>query len=111
MSLDWVDLAGTFRSAGGWPNAKVIQVSLDHTVHNGWSMDHQGLPPDDLFVAADTDATVQALAAAMPKGAAKKPALAVVPAAKPARRKGDDEIAVEDLALNLREAVGDRAVT
>src|SRR4051794_1086705 len=61
MSLDWVDLAGTFKSAGGWPSAKVIQVSLDQNVHNGWSMDHQALPPVDLFVAADTDATVHAL--------------------------------------------------
>src|SRR5205823_1313861 len=23
MSLDWVDLAGTFKSSGGWPSAKV----------------------------------------------------------------------------------------
>ena len=113
MSLDWVDLAGTFRSAGGWPKAKVIQVSLDQNIHNGWSMDHQGLPPVDLFVAADTDATVAALLEAGPKGAGpnKKPALAAVPTPKKARRSGDDEVAVEDLALNLREAVGDRAVT
>src|SRR5882672_5216631 len=61
MSLDWVDLAGTFKSSGGWPTAKVIQVSLDQNVHNGWSMDHQGLPPVDLFVPADVDATVAAL--------------------------------------------------
>src|ERR1051326_2735845 len=115
MSLDWVDLAGTFKSASGWPSAKGIQVSLDQNVHNGWSMDHQALPPVDLFVAADTDTTVKALVAALPKGgqtgAAKKPALAVVPAMKKARRTGDDEIAVEDLAHNLREAVGDREVT
>jgi thiamine pyrophosphate-dependent acetolactate synthase large subunit-like protein len=111
MSLDWVDLAGTFKSAGGWPSAKVIQVSLDQNVHNGWSMDHQALPPVDLFVAADTDATVAALVEALPKGVSKKPALAVVPAPKKARRSGDDEIAVEDLALNLREAVGERDVT
>src|SRR5437016_4999274 len=29
MSLDWVDLAGTFKLLGAWPTAKVIQVSLD----------------------------------------------------------------------------------
>jgi len=49
VSLDWVDLAGTFKSAGTpahpWPTAKIIQVSLDQNIHNGWSMDHQGLPP------------------------------------------------------------------
>ena len=113
MSLDWVDLAGTFKSTGGWPTAKVIQVSLDQNVHNGWSMDHQGLPPVDLFVAADTDATVLALVEALPKGAAKgkKPALAVVAPAKKQKTGGEDEIAVEDLALNLLDAVGDRETT
>ena len=47
LSLDWVDLAGTLKTLGGEPTAKVIQVSLDHRLHNGWSMDYQGLPPVD----------------------------------------------------------------
>ena len=110
MSLDWVDLAGTFKSAGGWPSAKVIQVSLDQTIHNGWSMDHQGLPPIDLFVAADPDTAVIAFNAALPKGAAKKPALAAVPAPGKPKTSGD-EVAVEDLALHLRAAVGNREVS
>jgi len=112
MSLDWVDLAGTLKSAGGWPSAKVIQVSLDQNVHNGWSMDHQGLPSVDLLIPADPDLTVAALVEALPKDAAKgkKPALTVVEPAKKAKRSGD-EIAVEDLALNLRETVGDRPVS
>jgi thiamine pyrophosphate-dependent acetolactate synthase large subunit-like protein len=112
MSLDWVDLAGTLKSAGGWPSAKVIQVSLDQNIHNGWSMDHQGLPSVDLFIPADPDLTVAALVAALPKDAAKgkKPALAVVAEPKKAKRSGD-EIAVEDMALNLREAVGERQVS
>jgi thiamine pyrophosphate-dependent acetolactate synthase large subunit-like protein len=109
MSLDWVDLAGTFKSAGGWPNAKVIQVSLDQTIHNGWSMDHQGLPPIDLFVAADPDTAVIAFNAALPKGAAKKPAVAAVPALPKPKASGAD-IAVEDLAAHLRTSVGEREV-
>ncbi len=111
MSLDWVDLAGTFKLLGAWPTAKVIQVSLDQNVHNGWSMDYQGLPPVDLFVPAAPDATVAALVEALPKGAKpKKPALAVVE--QPKKAKGsDNEVAVEDLALNLRAAVGERDVT
>jgi thiamine pyrophosphate-dependent acetolactate synthase large subunit-like protein len=54
LSFDWVDLAGTLRSAGNTasPAARVIQVSLDQNLHNGWSMDHQGLPPVDMFLAA-----------------------------------------------------------
>ncbi len=41
-------------------------MSLDHTLHNGWSMDHQGLPPVDMFMAADPDAVAAALAALLP---------------------------------------------
>src|SRR5438270_6182185 len=39
LSLDWVDLAGTVRSAFGdkAPPCTIIQVSLDHLIHNGWS--------------------------------------------------------------------------
>ena len=114
VSLDWVDLAGTFKSAGTpahpWPTAKIIQVSLDQNIHNGWSMDHQGLPPVDLLVAADPDATVAALVEALPKGSTpKKPALSVVEPAKK-QKPADKEIAVEDLALNLLAAVGEREV-
>src|ERR1700722_12986014 len=118
LSLDWVDLAGTLKSVGAGTAvaAKIIQVSLDQNLHNGWSMDHQGLPPVDLFIAADPDATVAALVEALPKGkdtgAAKKPALGAVPEIKKARAKSDkgDDLAVEDLALHLREALGEREV-
>src|SRR3974377_2430869 len=43
LSLDWVDLGGTFKAMGAAPTATVIQVSLDQNLHNGWSMDYQGL--------------------------------------------------------------------
>ena len=29
--------------------AKIVQVSLDHHLHNGWSMDYQALPPVDVL--------------------------------------------------------------
>ncbi|MBV9556868.1 MAG: thiamine pyrophosphate-binding protein, partial [Pseudolabrys sp.] len=48
LSLDWLDLGGVFKHAGG-TKAKVIQISLDHQLHNGWSMDYQALPPVDVF--------------------------------------------------------------
>ena len=65
LSLDWVDLAGALKAACGTvsPAAKVIAVTLDHQLHNGWSMDHQALPPADLFIAADADTVVAALLA------------------------------------------------
>jgi len=68
LSLGWTDLGGTLKAACGAvsPDARVIAVSLDQLVHNGWSMDHQALPPADLFLAADPDATVAALLALLP---------------------------------------------
>ena len=77
VSLDWVDLAGTLRAGcGPSPAAKVIQVSLDHRLHNGWSMDHQGLPPVDLFLSAHPDAVVPELLAGARAGeAAARPSL------------------------------------
>ncbi|HUC10677.1 MAG TPA: thiamine pyrophosphate-binding protein [Stellaceae bacterium] len=67
LSLDWIDLAGTLKTAcrGRIPTAKVIQISLDQYVHNGWSMDYQGLPPADVYLLADPDAAVPPLLAAV----------------------------------------------
>ena len=63
LSLDWIDLAGTLKGAcrGRTPAGKVIQVSVDQYVHNGWSMDYQGLPPADVYLLAEPDAAVPAL--------------------------------------------------
>ena len=63
LSLDWIDLGGAFRLAcdGDWPKATIIQCSVDQYLHNGWSMDHQALPPADLSVLASPDRLVRAL--------------------------------------------------
>lgn len=60
LSLDRVDLSGTLRLAcgGQMPKATIIQCSLDQYVHNGWSMDHQGLPPADISILAVPDRCV-----------------------------------------------------
>ena len=67
LSLDWVDLAGSLRSAYGAKPvaAKIIQVSVDQYVHNGWSMDHQGLPPVDVHLLAEPDVAMPPLLAAI----------------------------------------------
>ena len=107
LSLDWVDLGGTMRAAfgGDAPPGRIIQVSLDHVLHNGWSADHQGLPAVDLFVPADPDRTVEALLALLPP----KPALErawTAPQPDPAAA-----LAVPHLSAALFEAAGDRAVS
>ncbi len=101
LSLGWVDLAGTLRSAGS--AATIITVSLDHQVHNGWSMDYQGLPPADLFLAADSDAVVAALVAQLPPPAERIPAKPW-----PDMTFEPGPIGVPQMAQTLRQAIGAR---
>jgi thiamine pyrophosphate-dependent acetolactate synthase large subunit-like protein len=108
LGLDWVDLAGTLNAAcHGETRATVAQISLDHLLHGGWSMDYQGLPPVDRFIAAEPDAVVPGLLAALGAGtqARDRPQYPHVfsPSATP-----DGRISTDDVALALRRAVGDR---
>jgi thiamine pyrophosphate-dependent acetolactate synthase large subunit-like protein len=103
LSLDWVDLAGTLKAAKApAPNAKIISVTIDHQIHNGWSMDHQGLAPVDLLLAADPEHAVPLLIDALGTrrrgrrvGAAKQPS-----SARPAHRRAS--------RARLRGAVGSK---
>jgi thiamine pyrophosphate-dependent acetolactate synthase large subunit-like protein len=63
LSLDWIDLGGSLRQAcgGRWPDATVIQCSLDQYSHNGWSMDYQALPPAEISMLAMPDRLVSLL--------------------------------------------------
>jgi thiamine pyrophosphate-dependent acetolactate synthase large subunit-like protein len=111
LSLDWVDLAGTLNSvfAAAPPPARIVQVTLDHLVHNGWSMDYMGLPPVDLLLAAQPDDVIPALLAALGAGAVPRAATPSSPL--PTALAGDGSITVDDLAAALRRATGTRAVT
>jgi thiamine pyrophosphate-dependent acetolactate synthase large subunit-like protein len=104
LSLDWVDVAGCFKSVGGNITAKVVQVSVDHRLHNGWSMDHQGLPPVDVFLACEPDAAVPALLEAL--GLGSRHAVASRPRDYPTPPEG--KLTVDHLTDALRRAVGDR---
>lgn len=118
LSLDWVDLKGTFELALGKDApiaAKVIHCSLDRYVHNGWSMDHFGLPPVDLPILATPDALVRPLTAAIRRlrGTAEpaapkfvKPETAPLPSPR-----GDGVMGPKDLALVIGEFTKVRDVT
>ena len=110
LSLDWVDLAGVFKVTfpDGQPKAKVIVVSNDFRVHNGWSMDYQGLPPADVLLPVTPDEAVPDLLKAV-GGKARK---AVAPTGKPEiPALSKDKLVVNDLVRALKTAVGDRDVT
>jgi len=108
LSLDWVDLGGTFKAIGGTPAATVIQVSLDQNLHNGWSMDYEAMPPVDLFIPAETDATVAALLDGIgSKAKPKKPHLVRDFALKP-KPASEGDMAAADMANVLRHVIGDR---
>src|ERR1700761_2724422 len=107
LSLDWVDLAGGLRAFGPSPSAKVIQISLDHRIHNGWSMDHQALPPVDLLLSADPDLVVPELVAAI--GKSTKPH--VLPSARTMSDKEPSGFTNEHIARALRKVLKDRPVT
>ena len=107
LSLDWVDVAGTFKHVGGDLTAKVVQVSVDHHLHNGWSMDYQGLPPVDVFLACEPHEAVPSLLAAL----GPAPARAATTQARAFPAPTGDKLAVDHLAVALRKAVGERAVS
>jgi len=108
LSLDWVDLAGTLKAAKApAEGAKVIHVSVDYQIHNGWSMDHQGFPPVDLMLAADPEHAVPLLVQAL--GAGPRPI--AVPSPPQERALPNGPLTVEHLARALREIVGDKPVS
>lgn len=122
MSLDWIDLAGTLKAGlgGAEVKAKVIQVSVDQNIHNGWSMDHQGLPPVDLHLMSEPDPAIGHLIAAIEKLGGRKAAKSTwasnaVFNAKPGPRLADapkgETITVPMLAAAMKAATKGETVT
>jgi thiamine pyrophosphate-dependent acetolactate synthase large subunit-like protein len=117
LSLDWVDLAGALQTAhGGKPvAAKVLQVSVDQYIHNGWSMDYQGLPPADVHLLADPDAALPPLLAAVKALRPTPPALPSAserPGPPPLSALEDvSVIQVPHIATALKAALGDTPVS
>ena len=99
LCLDWIDPAGAFRlaCAGQWPEATVIQCSVDQHCHNGWSMDYQALPPVDIPILASPDALVRALLDVVPPRSRPAAAADVVAAAARGQAAASG-VSVDDLA-------------
>lgn len=113
LAFDAVDLGGFLLSCveGGAPGGKIVHVSLDHRIHNGWSMDHQMLPPVDLFVSAETDLTVAALLKAVGPGKKEAWPKEVRPKRELALRAANEQPLVRDLALAVHKSLGKRDIS
>ncbi len=121
LSLDWIDLAGTLKAAFGKqePAARIISVSGDQLIHNGWSMDHQGLAPADITILCAADTAVDHLLDALdslPEAASLWPEdeLVLAPKAQPAKvadaSAPDDVLTVPLLAQAVAEATAHQDV-
>jgi thiamine pyrophosphate-dependent acetolactate synthase large subunit-like protein len=110
LGLDCVDLNGVLRGGFGFdvPKTKIIHVTADFHIHNGWSMDYEALPPVDLLLPTTPDEAVPKLLAELGGAKPRKP-VAVKAAEK--YQPSDGPLRVDDLARALRSAVGERDVT
>lgn len=93
LSLDWVDLAGTLRSAWGAKDAPahVMQVSLDQVLHNGFGGEQQGLAGADTYLMCDPDAFVAQALHALPELGEPRMAPQALPAEPDATPTEPDE--------------------
>jgi thiamine pyrophosphate-dependent acetolactate synthase large subunit-like protein len=109
LSLDWIDLSGTMKSAFGENDIPtVVQVSLDHQLHNGWSMEHCGLPVVDIFIAAEPDNAVAEILLRLPAG---KKSIAYETMPRKAPEMVGPKIRLAQVAHALRNACGQRQVS
>ena len=104
LSLDWLDLAGAFKQAGNI-SGQVIQISVDHQLHNGWSMDYQALPPVDVLLACEPDVVVPLLIEALGSVTPRNPE----PCSHPLPQLSGEKLTVDHMADALRRAVGSRS--
>ncbi|HUZ67414.1 MAG TPA: thiamine pyrophosphate-binding protein [Beijerinckiaceae bacterium] len=118
LSLDWVDLKGHFIQALGKdvePTGKIIHCTVDDYLHNGWSMDHFGLPPADLKILSSPDQLVRPLLEAVRRlrGTDAKAEPKFPPRKAPAlpRPQAEGMMSLRDLALVVREFCDKREVT
>ena len=114
LALDWVDLAGTLRSAFGEepPPARIVSVTCDAALHNGWSKDHFALAATDLAIAAHPDPFVAELLEALPAGLpAERAGWPPTQPPAPAPPDAGEQITVSELAHRApRGAGGHRAL-
>lgn len=109
LSFEWIDLGSALRGIFGGkpPTAKIIQVSMDHTLHGGALMDYMSHPAVDVFLAGHPDLVAAQLLKAVGQTGRK-------PVDVPERKSSADApapgrpISLRTMVKALREAVGAR---
>jgi thiamine pyrophosphate-dependent acetolactate synthase large subunit-like protein len=113
LSLEPLDLGGLMTTAFGSepPKAKIVNLSIDFYVHNGFMMDHQAIAPADLHIAVETDPFVRAMLAELgnpqPKAIATNGAAKVKPSANGA---ATGEMGLKSFCDGIAEAFAGREV-
>lgn len=111
VSFDWVDPGGTMKQAVvDLQRTKIVNITLDPLLMNGWSLDHQAQSPSDLTLMADPDAVIHALCAAagLPEQACGK---MEVPALQAVEHRAEALISIESLADTLSESLAEELVS
>jgi thiamine pyrophosphate-dependent acetolactate synthase large subunit-like protein len=107
LSLESIDLGGLLKQAFGKanPSAKILNCSVDFMTHNGWSMDHQMLPPSDIHFAVTSDVFVKAMLAELgaPKAKAYTNGKSML-AKPPATQQKTGEMGISSFSEALAEA-------
>ncbi len=120
LDLNALDLAGTFKLVFGRDEvtAKIIHISMDSMLHNGFSMDHMALPLGDVTMMAEPEPVVEQLLVACEKilggkskWDGKNKGRTADTDTKFADLKGGDPISVEALTLGMNEARKGRNIT
>jgi acetolactate synthase-1/2/3 large subunit len=107
VSFDWVDLAGTLHQAGlAAGSARVVNISLDPLLQNGWSFDHQAQAATVLSLLADPDEVITAICDSAGVTGAGKLALATTDHQSEQGGPGA-KISVDGLSDLLAEALRD----
>lgn len=112
LGLDWIDFGGSLRQAcgGRWPDATLINCSMDQYVHNGWSMDYQALPPAEISVLAMPDRLVGLLLDRLgPQHASAWPPGSVAQHDAQARFASDAPLSIDTLARMTTEVLSAHA--
>jgi thiamine pyrophosphate-dependent acetolactate synthase large subunit-like protein len=110
LSLDWIDLGGLVKRAGGIDKVKgkFIHASVDSYIHRGWSKDYHILPAADLRIQATAEMTVEALLDEFERRGVKKheggPKIGIARELKDqAEPVASGEIGLRDLGLVWKE--------